>query len=110
MLSLYKCIQMIIMLSLFRKWLAQNLSSKLVSLPPGFQIFVLDLTFLNITIVHLHQQLQEVIAKRDDWRSKEHETPEQERERLLTQVKQDNQEIQSLEKRYPAASNPLLIH
>ena len=41
-----------------------------------------------------------MIAKRDDWRSKEDETPEQERERLLQQVKQDNQEIASLEKRY----------
>lgn len=47
----------------------------------------------------LHQQLAEVIAKRDEWRSKEQETPEQERERLLKQVKHDNQEISSLERR-----------
>ena len=41
-----------------------------------------------------------MIAKRDEWRSKEQETPEQERERLLKQVKHDNQEISSLERRY----------
>lgn len=38
-------------------------------------------------------------AKRDEWKLKEQETPEQERERLLKQVKRDNQEIASLEKR-----------
>ena len=41
-----------------------------------------------------------MIAKRDEWRSKEQETPEQERERLLKQVKHDNQESSSLERRY----------
>ena len=49
-----------------------------------------------------------MIAKRDDWRSKEDETPEQERERLLQQVKQDNQEIASLEKRYPNCMTVIL--
>ncbi|XP_019857255.1 PREDICTED: intraflagellar transport protein 74 homolog [Amphimedon queenslandica] len=47
----------------------------------------------------LHQQLAEVTAKRDEWKQKEKETPEQERERLLKQVKRDNQEIASLERR-----------
>ena len=51
--------------------------------------------------VQLHQQLAEVTAKRDEWRQKEKETPEQERERLLKQVKRDNHEITSLEKRSP---------
>ena len=57
--------------------------------------------------VYLHQQLQEVIAKRDEWRSKEDETPEQERERLLQQVKQDNQEISSLEKKFVDDTVPM---
>jgi intraflagellar transport protein 74 len=47
----------------------------------------------------LHQQLMEVTNKRNEWKLKEQETPEQERERLLSQVRQDNQEITSLEKK-----------
>ncbi|CAI8003174.1 Intraflagellar transport protein 74 homolog [Geodia barretti] len=46
----------------------------------------------------LRQQLGEVTARRDDWRLKDQETPEQERERLLQQVKADNQEIASMQK------------
>jgi intraflagellar transport protein 74 len=46
----------------------------------------------------LRQQLGEVTARRDDWRLKDQETPEQERERLLKQVKADNQEIASMQK------------
>ena len=56
-------------------------------------------TYLLFYEVQLHQQLAEVTAKRDEWKLKEQETPEQERERLLKQVKRDNQEIASLEKR-----------
>ncbi len=48
----------------------------------------------------LHQALTEVIERRDEWREKDKESPQQERERLLGQVKADNQEIASLEKRY----------
>lgn len=59
----------------------------------------LPLDFLFIFSVQLHQQLAEVTAKREEWRQKEQETPEQERERLLTKVRQDNQEIASLEKK-----------
>ena len=61
--------------------------------------YILPLEFLFIFSVQLHQQLAEVTAKREEWRQKEQETPEQERERLLTKVRQDNQEIASLEKK-----------
>ena len=47
----------------------------------------------------LHQQLSEALQRRDEWREKDKETPQKERERLLEQVKSDNQEIASIEKR-----------
>ena len=46
----------------------------------------------------LQQQLSEAIERRDEWREKDKETPQEERERLLQQVKADNQEIGSIEK------------
>lgn len=46
----------------------------------------------------LHQQLSEALQRRDEWREKDKETPQEERERLLQQVKADNQEIGSIEK------------
>ena len=46
----------------------------------------------------LHQQLSEALQRRDEWREKDKETPQEERERLLQQVKADNQEIGSFEK------------
>jgi intraflagellar transport protein 74 len=49
--------------------------------------------------VRLHKELAEALAKRDQWRQKDQETPQQEKERLLKQVKEDNQEISSLEKK-----------
>lgn len=48
----------------------------------------------------LHQQLAEVLEKRDEWREKDKETPQEERERLLRQVKADNQEIANLQKKW----------
>lgn len=48
----------------------------------------------------LHQQLAEDLEKRDEWREKDKETPLEERERLLRQVKADNQEIATLQKKY----------
>ena len=47
---------------------------------------------------HLQQQLSEAVERRDEWREKDKETPQEERERLLLQVKADNQEIGSIEK------------
>ena len=46
----------------------------------------------------LQQQLSEAVDRRDEWREKDKETPQEERERLLQQVKADNQEIGSIEK------------
>ena len=46
----------------------------------------------------LQQQLSEAVERRDEWREKDKETPQEERERLLLQVKADNQEIGSIEK------------
>ncbi|KAL5491671.1 hypothetical protein EMCRGX_G017003 [Ephydatia muelleri] len=51
------------------------------------------------TAYRLHQQLAEVLEKRDEWREKDKETPQEERERLLRQVKADNQEIANLQKK-----------
>ncbi|XP_064385371.1 intraflagellar transport protein 74 homolog [Halichondria panicea] len=47
----------------------------------------------------LHQTLSEAVQRREEWREKEKETPQKERERLLGQVKADNQEMASIEKR-----------
>lgn len=46
----------------------------------------------------LQQQLNQLTLRRDEWKLKEQETPEQERERLLSQVKADNQEIATMQK------------
>ena len=46
----------------------------------------------------LQQQFSEAVERRDEWREKDKETPQEERERLLLQVKADNQEIGSIEK------------
>ena len=51
------------------------------------------------TAYRLHQQLAGVLEKRDEWREKDKETPQEERERLLRQVKADNQEIANLQKK-----------
>ena len=42
--------------------------------------------------------MSEAVDRRDEWREKDKETPQEERERLLQQVKADNQEIGSIEK------------
>ena len=52
----------------------------------------------------LQQQLSEAVLKRDEWREKDKESPQEERERLLRQVKTDNQEIGSIEKRCVSVS------
>ena len=49
--------------------------------------------------------MSEAVNKRDEWREKDKETPQEERERLLKQVKADNQEIASIEKRYVSVSS-----
>ena len=56
--------------------------------------------------------MSEAVNKRDEWREKDKETPQEERERLLKQVKADNQEIASIEKRYASVSinNHRIIH
>ena len=54
---------------------------------------------VHLQAFRLHQQLSEAIHRRDEWREKDKETPQKERERLLEQVKADNQEIASIEKR-----------
>ncbi len=48
----------------------------------------------------MHQQLTEATAHMEEWMKTEEETPQQEQERLLRQVKADNQEMGSIEKRY----------
>lgn len=48
---------------------------------------------------HLHQQLMEVTGHLQEWKRTEEETPQLEQERLLHQVKADNQEMGSVEKR-----------
>lgn len=53
----------------------------------------------------LQQQLSEAIDRRDEWREKDKETPQEERERLLQQVKADNQEIGSIEKMLESLEN-----
>ena len=53
----------------------------------------------------LQQQLSEAIDRRDEWREKDKETPQEERERLLQQVKADNQEIGSIEKMLESFEN-----
>ncbi len=57
------------------------------------------LALATLQAYRLHQALSEAIQRRDEWREKDKESPQQERERLLGQVKADNQEIASLEKR-----------
>lgn len=54
----------------------------------------------SLQAYRLHQQLAEVLEKRDEWREKDKETPQEERERLLRQVKADNQEIANLQKKW----------
>lgn len=48
--------------------------------------------------VQLHKQLAEALKTRDQWREKDKETPQEEKARLLQQVKKDNEEITSMEK------------
>lgn len=48
--------------------------------------------------VQLHKQLAEALQTRDQWREKDKETPQEEKARLLQQVKKDNEEITSMEK------------
>lgn len=55
---------------------------------------------LILQAFHLHQQLKEATVHLEEWKKSEEETPQQEQERLLHQVKADNQEISSVEKRY----------
>ena len=55
--------------------------------------------FLLCQAFRLHQQLSEAVQRRDEWREKDKESPQEERERLLKQIKADNQEIASLERR-----------
>ncbi|XP_065890276.1 intraflagellar transport protein 74 homolog [Dysidea avara] len=48
--------------------------------------------------VALHKQLAEAVQIRDQWREKDKETPQEEKARLLKQVKKDNEEITSMER------------
>ena len=48
--------------------------------------------------VKLHKELADALSRRDQWRQKDQETPQDEKDRLLKQVKEDNQEIASLER------------
>ena len=48
----------------------------------------------------MHQQLAEVTASLEECKKTKEETPQEEQERLLQQVKADNQEMGSMEKRY----------
>ena len=55
--------------------------------------------FLCIQTLKLRQQLSSSKKHLGELKKQDMETPEQEQERLLQQVKNDNQEIASLEKR-----------
>ena len=58
--------------------------------------------FVSCDIVRLYEQLRELEEKRDAVLQEVQAmgTPEQERERLLKQVKEDNTEIASAERQY----------
>ena len=53
---------------------------------------------LSMFVVKLHKELADALSRRDQWRQKDQETPQDEKDRLLKQVKEDNQEIASLER------------
>ena len=57
-------------------------------------------THTHTQAFRLHQQLSDALQRRDEWREKDKETPQEERERLLKQVKADNTEIASIDKRF----------
>ena len=55
---------------------------------------------MHIFVVRLYEQLHELEEKRDQLLEEQQSrgTPQQEREKLLKQVKEDNQEIASMER------------
>lgn len=55
----------------------------------------------------LHQQLSEVAASLEEWKKAASETPQQAQERLLRQVKDDNQEMSSIDKKTSELKNQL---
>jgi len=66
---------------------------------------------LSCDVVRLYEQLRELEEKRDTVLQEVQAmgTPEQERERLLKQVKEDNTEIASAERQYVNTSQLVMI-